>query len=76
MIAICHNGEMMWVASLDGHDGCKVIAKDVGPVDAPCSACPKTGVAIVDEAEVERQRINAMTNMELIAEIMARLKKR
>lgn len=70
MIAIRHNGELMWVHSLDGHDGCAVIAEGVEPSPHPCSVCPVTGKAIVDEEAKENARINAMSNVELVAHIM------
>lgn len=74
MIAIEHNGETMWVHSLDGHDGCTVIAKNVsGPSSEPCVMCPVTGAALVDEAAKEDARINAMSNVELVAHIMGLL---
>jgi len=73
MYAIRHNGEEMWVASLDGHDGCTVIARNVPePPPDPCAICPVKGVAIVDEAKKEANRLNRMTNAELIAELESR----
>lgn len=73
MYAILHNGERMWVASLDGHDGCTVIAEGVEPSPEPCSLCPRTGKAILDQDAKERARIDRMTNAELIDEILRRL---
>lgn len=60
MIAIEHNGERMWVHSLDGHEGCTVIAEGVEPSPEPCTVCPVTGAAIVDAAAMKRERIKAL----------------
>lgn len=73
MYAIKHNGETMWVATLDGHDGCTVIAENVDPSPDPCMLCPDTGIAIIDEAAKEDARINAMSNVELVAHILGLL---
>lgn len=73
MYAISHNGETMWVSSLEGHEGCTVIAENVEPSPEPCAVCPVTGVALVDEATKEDARINAMSNVELVAHIMGLL---
>jgi len=74
MIAIEHHGEMMWVHSLDGHEGCTVIADNVPePPPDPCTVCPVTGNAIVDAAAKENARVNAMSNVELVAHIMGLL---
>ena len=73
MYAISHNGETMWVATLDGHEGCTVIAENVEPSPDPCAMCPVTGNALVDAVAKEDARINAMSNVELVAHIMGLL---
>ena len=73
MILIEHNGERQLVHSLDGHDGCKVIAKNVEP--PPHDHCTWSKGKWVEDAAAKaeadhRARLNAMTRAELVEHLL------
>lgn len=73
MKAIEYKGEKMWVESLEGHPGAVIIADNVPqPPAEPCSVCATTGVALLNAAQKETNRLNAMTNAELVAYLESR----
>lgn len=68
-----HNGERMIVSSLKGHEGDKIIKR--GLRKAPSPHHRWDGRWTKDEAGAERDRLNRMSNAELVEEIMRRLGK-
>lgn len=65
-------GERLMVKSMAGHEGCTVIRDRVPEPPGPhCRLCPK-GRWIDDPAAAERERLNRMTQAELVDEMLRR----
>lgn len=74
MILIEHEGERQLVHSLDGYDGCKVIAKNVDP--PPHDHCTWAKGKWVEDAAAKvaadhRARLNVMTRGELVEHLLS-----
>lgn len=67
------SGERLLVKSLDGHEGCTVVRKNVPEPPSAFHRLNDTGKWEEDAGAKERNRLNRMTRAELIDEVIRRV---